>query len=83
MDQILDFCAVSVRNGRKIFEAGPEVLSGYPLAADPDPRATMTTFAMVDVCRGADVADAVLQVEQRLGFLDIFFLTSHRSGSLI
>jgi hypothetical protein len=38
---------------------------------------------MVDVCRGADVADAVLEMEQHLRFLDVFFLTSHRSGSWV
>src|SRR5438445_7003952 len=33
---------------------------------------------MIDVCRGADVADAVLQVKEGLGFLDVLFFSSHR-----
>src|SRR5439155_204749 len=34
-------------------------------------------FPVIDVCRGADVADALLQMEQGLGLLDILFFTSH------
>jgi hypothetical protein len=77
MDHILHFCALIVRRGRKVFEPAPQVLCGLPSAIDPDPRATMTTFAMVDVRRSANVSDPLLLMEQRLSFLDVLFLSSH------
>ena len=61
----------------------PQVVSSNPLTVHPNSRLRRQALPVINMCRSPDVADAVLQMQQRLCFLDIFFLTSHRSGSLI
>src|SRR2546428_725603 len=53
-----------------------ELFGDHPRASDEGIR--KCGFSMIDVCRGADVADAVLQVKEGLGFLDVLFFSSHR-----
>src|SRR5213594_216800 len=53
-----------------------ELFRYHPRARDE--RIRKGRFAVIDVCRGAHVADAVLQVKEGLGFLDVLFFSSHR-----
>jgi len=77
MDDVTYVRFLAILDFRLALEPVPKIDGTNPLPVNPDSSVGRDALSMINVGRGADVADSILQVKEGLGLLDVLFFSSH------